>query len=98
VLAAARFGISVEGGTIYSTMRPCFGCTKELLQARVQAVYFLHDWAHPDADKQAEYARLQTRFPGGIRRLDLRDPEAEWAISALRTAGEGRVDETGHQP
>jgi dCMP deaminase len=83
---------------IYSTMRPCFGCTKELLQAHVQAVYFLHDWAHPDGDKQAEYVRLQARFPGGIRKLEMPDPETEWAVSALRSVGVGRVDETGHQP
>ncbi len=98
LLAAARFGISVESGVIYSTMRPCFGCTKELLQARVQAVYFLHDWAHPDTDKQAEYARLQARFPGGIRKVDVDDPDRDWALSALHTKGAGRVDETGHQP
>jgi len=34
LLAAARFGIAVEGSTMYTTMRPCFGCTKELLQGR----------------------------------------------------------------
>ena len=36
LLAAARFGIAVEGAILYSTMRPCFGCTKELLQAQGQ--------------------------------------------------------------
>ena len=30
ILAAARFGIAVDGATLYSTMRPCFGCTKVL--------------------------------------------------------------------
>ena len=33
LLAAARFGIAVEGAMLYSTMRPCFNCSKELLQA-----------------------------------------------------------------
>src|SRR4051812_41147514 len=33
LLAAARFGIGVEGATVYSTTRPCFNCTKEMLQA-----------------------------------------------------------------
>jgi dCMP deaminase len=98
LLAAARFGISVENGTVYSTMRPCFGCTKELLQAKIEAVFFLHDWSHPDAEKQAEYARLQGRFPGGIRQLKMEDLEADWAVSALRSKGLGRTDETGHQP
>jgi dCMP deaminase len=97
LLAAARFGIPVEGAVLYSTMRPCFGCTKEMLQAKIQAVYFLHDWAHPDADKQSEYTRLQARFPDGIKRIALDDPDAAWAVSSLRAKGTGPVDETGHQ-
>ena len=54
LLAAARFGIAVEGSSVYSTMRPCFGCTKEMLQAGVKEVYYLHDWTHPEGHKQAE--------------------------------------------
>ena len=95
LLAAARFGIAVEGSTLYTTMRPCFGCTKELLQARVASVYYLHDWTHPDPHYQAEYERLQSRFSGGIRHLDVADPDADWAITSRR-ASPGRPDEIGH--
>ena len=95
LLAAARFGIAVAGGTLYTTMRPCFGCTKEMLQAHVQAVCYLHDWTHPDAEKRAEYERLQSRFPGGIRQLEMDDPDAAWAVTTLRRAGQVH-DETGH--
>jgi dCMP deaminase len=96
VLAAARFGIAVEGSTVYTTMRPCFGCTKEMLQTRIHAVYYLHDWTHPDAEKHAEYERLQARFPGGIRQLVMVDPEADWAVSKRRTTQPDVADETGH--
>jgi len=95
LLAAARFGISVEGATLYSTMRPCFGCTKELLQAKVGSVYYLHGWAHPNAEHQAEYERLQSRFPGGIRQLELEDPDREWAITTRRVPAPDS-DESGH--
>jgi dCMP deaminase len=80
---------------VYSTMRPCFGCTKEMLQARVEAVFYLHDWTHPDAEKRAEYERLQARFHGGIRHLEMLDPHAEWAVTSLRRVGQVH-DETGH--
>ncbi len=80
LLAAARFGISVEGATIYTTMRPCFGCTKELLQAGVERVVYIHDWQHPDPAMQNEYSRIQSRFPGGINKLDMEDPERAWAL------------------
>lgn len=95
LLAAARFGIAVEGSTMYTTMRPCFGCTKELLQAHVDAVFYLHDWVHPDPHYQAEYERLQGRFGGGIHPLAMDDPDAAWAITTRR-ASAGRPDEIGH--
>ena len=79
ILSAARFGIAIEGSTVYTTMRPCFSCTKEMLQAKVREVYYLHDWSHPNPAHKAEYDRLQSRFPGGIRRLEMQDPEADWA-------------------
>jgi dCMP deaminase len=84
LLAAARFGIAVAGSTMYSTMRPCFGCTKELLQAKVTQVCYLHDWKHPDAEKRAEYERIQAHFPGGIVHVDVPDPDADWAVSTRR--------------
>jgi dCMP deaminase len=61
----------------------------------VDAVYYLHDWVHPDPHYQAEYERLQSRFTGGIRPLALDDPDAAWAITSRR-AEAGRPDEIGH--
>ncbi len=83
LLTAARFGIAVEGSALYSTMRPCFGCTKELLQAKVHAVYYLHDWAYPDTDMQREYLRLQQSFEGGVHPVPIEDPRADWANGAV---------------
>lgn len=96
ILAAARFGIAVEGGTLYTTMKPCFGCAKEMLQARIETVYYLHDWSHPDPAKHAQYERLLARFPGGVHHLPLPDPEAEWAVARGRRVSAGPPDEIGH--
>jgi dCMP deaminase len=84
LLSAARFGIRVEGAVAYTTMRPCFGCAKELLQARIHAVHYLHEWRHPDEDLWRQYLLLQERFPGGVRRVEIEDPDAAWAVSSLR--------------
>jgi len=83
LLSAARFGIAVEGADMYSTMRPCFGCTKELLQAKINTVYYLHDWQHPDEKMHEEYRLIQSKFPGGIRQVKMDDAKVHWA--------EGRV-------
>jgi len=88
LLAAARFGIAVDGATIYSTMQPCFGCGKELLQARVTRIVYLHPWTPSDVDpemdsqKKAEYERLLARLD--TKRLYVDDPRAQWAVTALR--------------
>lgn len=84
LLSAARFGIAVEGGEMYTSMRPCFGCTKELLQAGLAQVFYLHDWRYPDEAVQSAYEKLQNRIPRGLKRVDMTDAEAEWAVSALR--------------
>jgi dCMP deaminase len=86
LLMAARVGIATEGSTLYSTMRPCFGCSKELLQAGVRRVVYLHDWAHPDPTYQRAYLALQARFPDGVHHLDHPDPDADWATRHRRSA------------
>jgi dCMP deaminase len=81
ILSAARFGIAIEGGTVYTTMQPCSGCTKEMLQAKIRAVYFRDDWRHPDPNYRADHERIQAMFRDGIRKLEMEDPDAELAVS-----------------
>jgi len=80
LLAAARFGIAVEDAAIYTTMKPCFGCAKQLLQAGVRGVYYLHEW-EPDQEFAAQYEVLVQRFPEGLARIPTEDPDADWAVS-----------------
>jgi dCMP deaminase len=88
LLTAARFGIAVRDATIYSTMQPCFGCGKELLQAKVKRIVFLHPWTPSDVDpemdsqKKAEYEKLLAGL--ATKKLSIKDPRAEWAVTALR--------------
>jgi dCMP deaminase len=86
LLAAARFGIAVGGALIYTTSRPCFGCLKELLQAGVGGVRFLHEWAPRDPALKPEYERLMAEFGSRVERVGIDDPDRDWAISSLRTA------------
>ena len=37
---AARFGISLEGATLYCTLEPCNWCFKQLIQAGIKEIYF----------------------------------------------------------
>ena len=75
ILAAAKFGIPVDGTTIYTTMQPCFGCLKEALQAGVSTIKYLNPWEHPDRRLKRSYDSLQTCFPGGVFEIHFDDRE-----------------------
>lgn len=66
ILTAARFGQQTLGGALTSTMQPCFGCLKEMLQAGITEVSYLHPWdpteAYGDPALAAQYATLRSRF------------------------------------
>ena len=88
LLSAARFGIAVANSTLYSTMQPCFGCAKELAQAKISRVVYLHPWIPTDIDpqmdkmKKVEYEKIMARI--NVRQLLIPDPRAEWAVTTLR--------------
>jgi dCMP deaminase len=84
LISAARFGNGVEGSCIYSTLRPCFDCTKAALQAKVTAIHYLHNWAHPMVELREQYELLQRAFPDGVHAVEIEDPEADWANALLR--------------
>jgi len=66
ILTAARFGQQTLGASLTSTTQPCFGCLKEMLQAGIEEVRYLHPWdpteAYGDPALAAQYAALRERF------------------------------------
>ncbi len=48
IVLAARNGISTDGCVLYSTLRPCFGCVKESIQAGIIEVIYYEDYNYPD--------------------------------------------------
>lgn len=77
VVTAARFGVSIAGCTAYSTLRPCFNCTKEMLQGGIVRVLYLDELGgeHSDPDVHKMYVDLQKQFKSGLEKLDMEDPE-----------------------
>lgn len=88
LLSAARFGIAVEGATLYTTMQPCFGCAKELAQVKIVEVVYLHPWAPHGTDEEiahlrlAEYEKITARI--NVRHVHLEDPRGDWAVTTRR--------------
>jgi dCMP deaminase len=80
ILSAARFGIRLQEGTLYTTVEPCFGCLKEMLQIGIQEVYYLHPWiAKRSVEQQKQYDTLKAVVRHGVTRLQMDDPDFEWA-------------------
>jgi dCMP deaminase len=78
LITAARFGNAVEDSVIYSTLRPCFDCTKAALQAKVDSIRYVHNWEHPLEDLREQYEQLQKKFPEEVRQLNVADPDPDW--------------------
>ena len=85
LITAARFGNSIEDTIVYSTLRPCFDCSKAMLQAKVHTIYYIHDWQHPIESLQVQYRMVQEKLPGGVRPVTVNDPEADWANGKVST-------------
>ena len=95
IISAARFGISIQGATVYTTTQPCFGCLKEMLQARVQCVYYIHPWTSPrDEDQERQYRILMGQFQEGVNQLEIEDKRKDWAIPTSKSVT-SVVDEHG---
>lgn len=41
--------------------------------------YFIHDWQHAEESLREQYNFTQSKFSGGVRKIDYVDPVADWA-------------------
>lgn len=70
IASAARNGIAVGGGTVYTTLSPCFSCAKELYQAGINEVVYKEGWEpRDDEELRRQYRILLASFPNQTRRL-----------------------------
>jgi dCMP deaminase len=57
IVLAARHGSSTNGGALYTTLRPCFGCAKEAIQAGIREIVYEEPYDYGDA-LEPVYRRL----------------------------------------
>jgi len=51
IAQAAKFGISVEGASLYCTLAPCYVCLKLLASAGIKEVYYEYDYESRDFER-----------------------------------------------
>ena len=58
---AAREGKSVEGVTLYVSLRPCLGCLNLAVAAGVRKIVYKESWSY-DRELELQYKRLSGRL------------------------------------
>ncbi len=48
IIQAAKNGISINEGTLYSTHKPCHECAKLIINSGIKKVVYIHDYAGTD--------------------------------------------------
>ena len=54
---AARHGNATKGGTLYTTLRPCFGCAKDAIQAGIRRIVYAENFEY-QSELEEVYRRL----------------------------------------
>jgi dCMP deaminase len=68
IVLAARNGISTDNCVLYTTLRPCFGCAKESIQAGIHEIVYAEDYGYPD-ELEKVYQSLIAAANLSLRRL-----------------------------
>ncbi len=61
VIQAARYGIAIEGATVYCTHQPCVLCAKILINAGVVGIVFRESYPDPLAEELLAEAAIASR-------------------------------------
>ncbi len=67
IAQAARYGIALEGATIYLTNKPCLSCLKTMINAGIACIIYKEDY--PVEDKI--YAKVVTESGIKLWRMDI---------------------------
>ncbi|MBW1714942.1 MAG: dCMP deaminase family protein [Deltaproteobacteria bacterium] len=59
IVQAACYGIATKGTTLYSTNLPCIICSKMLINAGIEKVFYLDGYPDPLADEMLAEANIE---------------------------------------
>lgn len=66
IIFAARYGISIEGATMYSTILPCFSCSKEIINSGIKKVVVFGHYADEKGKEFLKQGGVELFFCGVI--------------------------------
>ena len=79
IAQAARRGVAVAVATVYSTLMPCYVCTKLMASARIQRVVYEHEYESPDRERDSLWQDAIRESGMALERLSLSPATVERA-------------------
>ena len=93
---AARFGIALDGASLYCTLEPCNWCFKQLIQAGIREIYF--EEAYDSKNKEFDrYWRQIMESHDGIKvfkQISVSSETLEQVIQVLRGSSSRALEAT----
>lgn len=83
VAQAARAGIAIDGGGVYTTLSPCFACAKLLASAGIAEVVYELEYASADPERDRHWADALKEAGINSRPLELSPAAIEKAAQFL---------------
>ncbi len=59
IIQAAKHGVSIKGATLYCTTHPCIICTKMLINAGIQKIYYCEGYSDLLSSRMLEEAKIE---------------------------------------
>ena len=83
---AARFGISLEGASLYCTLEPCNWCFKQLIQAGIRKIFFEEPYESKNKDFDLYWRGIMESSDsiGEFRQVRISDEAVEMVIRVLQ--------------
>ena len=83
---AARFGIPLEGASVYCTLEPCNWCWKQLIQAGIKAIYFAEPYESQNKEFDIHWRKIMESHEGirEFTRVTVSDNALEMVMAVLR--------------
>ena len=82
---AARYGISVEGASLYITLAPCYTCLKLLATANIKTIYYEQHYESVDKDRDLFWEKSIKEVGIEIKHLSIAESTIETVLNHMKS-------------
>lgn len=96
---AARFGIALEGATLYCTLEPCNWCFKQLVQAGIAEIYFEQAYESQNKEFDRYWRRIMESHKGvkKFEQISVSNEALEMVLDVIQSSSARRIPATSPQ-